>query len=196
MQTADFNYEDFSKPRAGDEKLAVRFFVKAKQDSEASREAGRPIFREHEYLQIIVPGDRNQAVVRPVSGQDKARFSKQYEHWRATQTNDITVGTPLEAWNLLTLSQIEEYKYFGVRTIEQMADLRDDTCQKITGATGLKQKAQAFLSIAKDAAPMKQVQIELDKRDIQISTMQAALDDQAKIIKQLQAGLKPQAASK
>lgn len=186
MQTAEYNHEDFTKPRAGDEKLAVRFFIKAKQDAEASQIEGRPVFREHEYVQIMVPGDRNQAIVRPLAQHDRERFSQQYDHWKKTQSNDLVVGTPLEAWGILSLAQIEEFRYFGVRTIEHMAELRDDICQKMPGAITLKQKAMKFLELAKEDAPLRKVQAELDKRDNELATLKAAVEDQAKVIKKLQ----------
>lgn len=187
MQEADFNLNDFQEGNhAADAKLAIRFFVKAKQDAEASAEAGRPIFKEVDYIQVMVPGDRNHVVIRPVSFQDKHRFSRQYEHWKQTSSNDVVVGTPLEAWNTLSISQIEEFKFFGVRTIENMAELRDDITAKIPGASTLKQKAAQFIAIAKDEAPMKKFQTEIDKRDNIIATMQKAIDDQAVILKQLQ----------
>lgn len=187
METADFNVHDFDAGNnAGDAKLSLRFFTKAKQDAELTQAEGRPIFKEVEYIQVMIPGDRNQINIHPVTNQDRARFTKQYEHWKQNKNNDTVVGTPLEAWNILTLSQIEEYRYFGIRTIEQMADLRDDVCGKITGATILKQKAQVFMAILKDEAPMKKVQVELDKRDNELATMRAAIEDQAKLIKKLQ----------
>lgn len=184
--TLEYNYEDFSKDRAGDEKLAIRFFRKAKQDSEETAKQGRPIFMEVDYIQIMVPGDRTSTVVRPVSQSDIARFEKQYDHWKKTQEEVMLEGTPLEAWGIMSLAQIEEYRYFGVRTIDQMAVLRDDVCQKIMGGTTLKQKAAKFMQLAKDEAPMRKVQAELDKRDTQIATLTAAIADQGKLIKKLQ----------
>lgn len=187
MQTAEFDYKDFEQGnRQGDKRIAVRFFVKAKQDMEKTAEAGRPIFKEVEYIHAIIPGDRNQAIVRPIAVGDKERFGAQYEHWKRTNSNDLVTGTPLEAWNVLSLTQIEEYRYFGVRTIEHMADLRDDIATKITGAVQLKQKAKAFLEFLKDEAPMKKVQAELDKRDNEIATMKSAMEDMAKQLKKLQ----------
>lgn len=183
MQVAEFDHNDFSRPRAGDERLAVRFFVKAKQDPDLTAEAGGiPKFREHEYIQIMVPGDRNNIIARPLTDRDKDRFARQYEHWKKTQTNELVTGTPLEAWGILNLAQIEEYRYFGVRTIEQLGNLNDDICQKITGAVGLKQRAQTFLAMAKDEAPMKRVQAELDKRDNQIATLTAAVEEQSRLL--------------
>jgi hypothetical protein len=192
MQTAEFNYEDFIKPRQGDEKLAVRFFRKARQDPAKSTEEGRPIFVECDYIQISVPGDKHTMVVRPVKpgGGDALRFAKQYEHWKLTQTNIEAEGTPLEVWGKLTLAQIEEYRYFGVRTVDHLADLRDDIAMKIPGSLDLKRKAQAFLAITKEEAPMRKLQEELEVRDAELASIRLAMDDQAKIIKQLQESVK------
>jgi hypothetical protein len=188
--TLEYNHEDFIKERAGDEKLAIRFFRKAKQDSEESQKQGRPIFTEVDYIQIVVPGDRTSAIVRPVTQGDIARFERQYDHWKKTQQEELLAGTPLEAWGMMSLAQIEEYRYFGIRTIEHMSDLRDDVCQKIMGSTSLKQRATAFLQLAKEEAPMKAVQVALAQRDNELDTLKAAVADQAKIIEKLQAQLK------
>lgn len=184
--TLEYNHEDFSKERAGDDKLAIRFFRKARQNSEKSLKENRPIFEEEDYIQIVVPGDRTSTIVRPVSESDKVRFEKQYTHWLKTQEEVLLEGTPLEAWGIMGLGQIEEYRYFGVRTIEQMSGLRDDVCQKIMGGLQLKAKAVAWLALAKEEAPMRKVQAELDKRDLEISSLKAALEDQGKILEKLQ----------
>jgi hypothetical protein len=190
MQIGTFegDQHEFTRPRAGDEKLAVRFFTKAAQDGEQSALQGRPIFKEVDYIQIVVPGDRTSTVVRPVSEQDKGRFLQQYEHWKKTKEEEMLMGTPLEAWGIMTVAQIEEYRYFGIRTIDQMATLRDDVCQKIMGAVQLKQRAVAFLEVAKSEAPMKTVQAELVKRDEQIATLTKAVEAQAEELKALREG--------
>jgi hypothetical protein len=185
IATADFDVNDFAKPRAGDERLAIRFFRKAKQDAEMTAKEGRPIFKEAEYIQIMVPGDRNAAHVRPVAPGDLIRFEKQYDHWKKTQSNDLMLGTPLDLMGL-TLAQVEEFRYFGIRSIEQMAELRDDVAGKIHGAQSLKQKAAKMLAAMKADAPIKQMNVELEKRDNEIATLRQAIEDQAALIKQLQ----------
>lgn len=185
LGTLDYDHTLFSRPRAGDDRLAVRFFRKAKQDPDKTAAEGRPIFVEFDYIQVMVPGDRDSAHVRPVRPSDLVRFRMQYEHWKSTQTNDAVTGTPIDVLGL-TLAQVEEYRYFGVRTVEQMAELRDDICQKMMGAVALKQKAAAYLQIIKDEAPLRKVQVELDKRDSQIESLQKAVEEQATIIRQLQ----------
>ena len=187
MQAADFDVRDFeANNSAADARLLVRFFVKAKQDPERTAAEGRPIFKEAEFIQIMVAGDRNASHIRPVAPGDKLRFGKQYDHWKKTQNNEMLTGTPLEAWGVLSLAQAEEYRYFGVRTIEQMAELRDDIVLKIPGATKLKQRAREFLDISRSEAPLKAVNAELEKRDNEIATLRKAIEDQAALIKDLQ----------
>ena len=186
LQDIEYDYTLHQRPTAGDDRLAVRFFRKAKQDPEKTTEAGRPIFVEHDYIHVMIPGDRDSAHVRPLRPLDKLRFKRQYDHWQETQQNEVVTGTPLESLGL-TLSQVEEYRYFGVRTIEQMADLRDDVCQKLLGALALKQKAQAYLQIIKDEAPLLKVQAELDRRDSQIAALTAALAEQGEMIREIKA---------
>jgi len=187
METLEFNHEDFTKPRQGDEKLAIRFFKKAYQDMDQTRAQGRPIFDEGEYMQLMVPGDRNHVIVRPISEDDKHRFAKQYEDWKKNNSDEGIIGTTLEAWNQMSLSQIEEFRYFGVRTVEHMASLRDDVMLKMPGAIKLKEQAQIFLDAAKAAAPLAAVQEELAKRDNELETLRAAIADQGALIAQLQA---------
>lgn len=184
LDVLDYDYTMHTRQFAGDDKLAIRFFRKAKQDPEKTAAEGRPIFVEHDYIQIMSPGDRN-VHIRPVRPFDLQRFERQYDHWKKTQNNDAVIGSPIELLGL-TLAQVEEYRYFGIRTVEQMAELRDDIVGKIMGATALKQKAVAFMQILKDEAPLKKVQAELDKRDSEINALKAAVDEQSSIIKQLQ----------
>jgi hypothetical protein len=183
LATFEGDQHEFTRARAGDEKLAVRFFAKATQDGEQTALQGRPIFKEVDYIQIVLPGDRTNTVVRPVSAVDAERFRLQFEHWKRTKEEQMLQGTPLEAWGIMNLAQIEEYRYFGVRTIDQMAELRDDVCQKIMGATPLKQRAIAFLAMAKDKAPLQAVQAELVKRDEQIESLTKAVEAQAAELK-------------
>jgi hypothetical protein len=181
----DYDHTLHARNRGGDDKLAVRFFKKAKQNPEKTQTEGRPIFEEVDYIQIMVPGDRTSIIVRPVGPGDEARFRKQYEHWKATQNNDLVVGTPLEAWGILNMAQIEEFRYFGIRTVENMADLRDDVVGRIMGATTLKQKAKIFVEASKAEAPMKAMREALETRDTELSALKQAVADQAKIIEQL-----------
>src|SRR5262245_17200254 len=193
-QEYDGDAELFTKESKGDDRLAVRFFLKPARDDVKSEAEGRMVFRDVEYIQIMVPGDRDNIIVRPAGEGDKRRFSKQYQDWKANERSEQVVGTPLELWGKLTLSQVEEFRYIGCRTVEQLAELRDDAMLRMPGAVDLKRKAQAFLQAQKDEAPMRMLQAELDKRDARDAERDVAMKALQDQLAQLTAQNERQAA--
>ena len=166
-----------------DAKLWVKFEERPMKDQAKSDEAGRPIFAPVEFIRIMVPGERDE-IERPATEIDKARFAKQYAHWKATG-QVATVGTPLEAWTAVTRSQVEELKFFKINTVEQLAEVPDVLGVKFMGINDLKAKAKTYLAAAAGDAPLQKMQAELDKRDAEIATLQKALKDQSEKIDQL-----------
>src|SRR3954463_8248890 len=110
METYNEDVDLFTTERKGDERLAVRFFKKAARDDVASAADGVMRFKEIDYIQIMVPGDRDNIIVRPAGEGDKRRFSKQYEDWKRNEAGEQMTGTPLEMWGRLSLPQIEEMR--------------------------------------------------------------------------------------
>jgi len=178
------------QPSEADRRLVIRFFNKAVQDMEETREKGRPVFKEVTYIQIMVPGDRESKVMRPMTWADKSRFAKQFDAWSRDNSTEGIVGTPLEAWGILSLAQIEELRYYGIRTVDHLADLRDDVVGKIMGAPELKNRAKLFIQATKENAPMVKMQEELSKRDNDIEALKKALAEQGAALARLQSGKK------
>jgi hypothetical protein len=173
METFEHDPKDFTPgdSRKGDEHLAVRFFRKAARDDVASAAEGIMRFKEVDMIQIMVPGDRDNVIVRPAGAGDINRFGKQYEDWKRNSTSEQLNGTPLELWGKLSLAQVEEYRYIGVRTIEQLSQLSDSACMKMPGSLDLKRRAAEFISLQKDEAPLRKVQAELEARDATITSL-------------------------
>src|SRR5262245_15268889 len=164
-KTFDGEYDLFTNDTRGDDRLSVRFFTKACRDDAKSADEGRMVFREVEYIQVMVPGDTGNIIVRPAGEGDKRRFVKQYTAWKRVNKEGQFVGTPLDHWGRLTLSQVEEFRYLGVRSVEQLAVLNDAAMIKMPGAAELKRKAGAFLEAQKADEPMRHLQAEIEKRD-------------------------------
>jgi predicted RecB family nuclease len=101
---------------------------------------------------------------------DKIRFPRHYERFQAGQ-KEQNIGTPLSVVPWLTPSQIEEFKFFKIMTVEQLANLIDNVGGKFMGAKQFKQKAKEFLPAAAGQAPLVQMQAELDKRDSRINDL-------------------------
>src|SRR6185295_8097500 len=117
-----WNPDDF-KTGAGDEKLLVIFHWDIVKDDMQSIEEGRPIYRDTEFVRIFVPGDKNNVIDRPVRPGDKTRFPKQYDAFKAGAGEEGQLdGTPLKDWPMVGRAQCAELHYFGIRTVEQLAE--------------------------------------------------------------------------
>jgi hypothetical protein len=129
---------------SGDEKLLVQFYVGAYHCESESREAGRPIFKDAEFVKIMVPGNKDNIVVKMVTERERQRFPMQYAAFK-NKDSEYVSGTPLKEWSALTPSQVEELNYYGIRTVEQLAGVTDANAQNILGVLALRQRGQAFL---------------------------------------------------
>lgn len=159
----------------GDDKTYAQFFMQPEQDALASREAGRPIFIDKPYIKIMVPGDKDNIVVRPVRATDMERYPRQWSAFEQKREQPLE-GTPLAEWPGVTRAQVEELAFFGIKTVEALAQMPDATAQKFMGIQSLKQKANDYIAEAKKQAPLDKMREELAMRDHEI----AALKDQMK----------------
>lgn len=181
MQTAEYNPNDFTTQgqSEADKGLLVRFFWKPKLDAAASAEAGRPVHKDVEYVDIKVPGDRSGGAVRPARQSDINRFPEHYKAFKE-RTGDVEVeGTLLSEWPACTRSQVEDLAYANVRTVEQLAAMSDAHNGQFMGINNLKRKAQEWLEVAEKQKAGIQLKVELEKRD-------ALITEQAAMLKELQ----------
>jgi hypothetical protein len=175
---------DAFKQGAGDEKLFVVFHMDILQDDAASTNEGRPIYRDTEFVRIFIPGDKSNVIDRPVRPSDRTRFPKQYSAFKAGGGEEAQlVGTPLKDWPMMGRAQCAELHYFGIRTVEQLADVRDDITLKMPGLTSLKQTAGVWLQKAKSTAEAAKISKQLDQ-------MKQTNDEQSRNLAELMAANK------
>ena len=117
----------------GDENLLVRFYMHPAKDSAASKEEGRPIFKEVPYVHIMQPGNKESIIHRKATDMDKQRFAEHFRKFEAREDQEALEGTPLIEWPGITRSQAEELKFYNVLTLEQLAAMSDTTL-KTSGA--------------------------------------------------------------
>jgi len=160
--------------RAGDDKLFVKFYSRPTKDEEKSRAAGRAIFEDVVFINIKLPGDKNNDVNRMAFPEDIQRFPVHYERFRKGQ--EQVVGTPINALPFLTEAQAESYKAMFIRTVEQLAGLPDVQAQTILGSVTHKQQAQAWLDSFKGVERLRE-EYEAEKKSMaeQMAAMQAQL---------------------
>ena len=159
----------------GDENLLVQFFNQPIPNDVKSATEGRPIFDDTEMIRIMIPGDKDNIVTRPVHDMDRKRFARAYQHWKSTG-EEATDGTPLEQWPVVTRAQVEELKFFNVRTVEQLANVSDEHASKFMGINMLKNRARDFLDAASGTAIGTELRAQLEHKDAQIASMQETLE--------------------
>lgn len=170
MQTADFDVASFENQAQAEEdkKLLVKFFIKPRPDSAASVKEGRPMFKDVEYIDIKIPGDRTGGVSRPASFHDKQRFAAHYAAFKQRVELPVS-GTPLVEWPLITRSLAEELAFHNVKTVEHLSTMSDTHSGKFMGLNTLKAKAVKWLEQAGEEAKTHELQQQLLERDERIA---------------------------
>ena len=176
METLDFDHNLFTRPDAGDESLFVVFYMGTLKNDARSEAEGRHIFDDVECVRIIVPGDKNMLIDRPATKDDKRRFAKQYAMFQQGKTEEEQVsGTRLTEWPFLSRAQVEEFRYLGMRTVEQLAEVRDDICARVPGLTTVKKNAQTWLGKAKSSAEAAKITKTLEDQAAEIATLKQVI---------------------
>ena len=168
----------------GDRKLHVTFRMDAALNDAKSREERRPIYEMVEFIKIMVPGDKDTIIDHPVTEMDRMRFPTQYERFKrgAAQVQ----GAPLSEEPWISKAQVEELKYFGIVTLEQLAGMSDANTQRAMGLQSLKQKAIARLELIKQEEPMNHLQATIDQQNELIKTQNAQLQQMAERLSKLE----------
>jgi len=167
-----------------DARLSVTFYKRSMKQDDASIEAGRPIYKEFDFVRIIVPGDALTEIDTYANESHKQRFPRQWAHYQ-NQVGDHqdVIGTPLEQWTQITRSQAEELKGLKFPTVEAIAHASDQHIQKIGMAAGMnpyafRDKAKAFLNLADQVGETNQREAEIEKLRQENATIKAASEAQ------------------
>ena len=153
--------------QGADSRLAVQFYKKSMKQEDASAEAGRPIFKEFDFVRIMIPGDNLTEIDTYAQDSHKQRFPRQWAHYQnQVAGHEDIIGTPLDQWPQVTRSQAEELRGLKFYTVEAIADCSDQQLQRIGMVAGMsphnfRLKAKAFLNLANDSAEVAQRESEL-----------------------------------
>ena len=180
-----------SDTQGADARLAVQFYKKSVKQNEASDEAGRPIFKEFDFVRIMIPGDNLTEIDTYAQESHKQRFPRQWAHYQNQVANhEDIIGTPLEQWPQVTRSQADELRGLKFHTVESIADCSDQQLQRIGMVAGMspynfRLKAKAFLNLATDSAEvahreaeMQALRQENDKIKAETDAKLAAMQEQ------------------
>lgn len=153
------------------------FEMRAIPNPRKSREQGRPIFDELEYVMIYIVGDKNTVASERVKDEHRKRWPNEYAAFKAGRQQSSS-GTPIEQWPALGISQVAEFKALHIHTVEDLAALTDAGIGKIgVGGRTWVERAKAFLEAASGGAPADRLQHENDQLRAQLDAMERKFAD-------------------
>jgi hypothetical protein len=158
-----------------DSRLQVKFYKRPVQQEQETLEAGRPIYKEFDFVHICVAGDTLTEIDTYVLNSHKLRFPIQWARYQnriGTEEQEV-VGTPVSEWPLVSKSQAEELRAMKFYTVESIANASDQQLQRMGMAAGMspyafRDKAKSYLNLATSSA-------ETDKRAQEIENLRQEL---------------------
>lgn len=169
-------------------RLHVEFYTSPKQNMKRTREEGRPIFEDAEFVRIRFAGDRNRTLEAPANQpsvrdpQDNTRWltyiDRFPDHYKAFKEGRVYRGggTPLDELPFLTASQRAELRAVNIHDAETLAAMEGEPLKKL-GMFGraLKDQAQAWLDKAKGSADLTRMAADNAALREQMEAMQRQL---------------------
>ena len=156
-----------SDENGADSRLSVKFYKRSMKQEDESAIAGRPIFKEFDFVHICVPGDTLTEIDTYANDSHKSRFPRQWAHYQnQVGSHEDVVGTPIDQWPQVTRSQADELRGLKFHTVESIANCSDQQLQRIGMVAGMsphnfRLKAKAFLNLANNSAEVAQREAEL-----------------------------------
>lgn len=154
------------------------FYVEPVENTFRSSQEGRPCFDDIEFVKLLIPGDRNNQPVKRVDDEDRARWPKHYEAFKAGLEPPVD-GTPLIGWPPINRSQVQELAYFHIKTVEQLAGVHDGQLQNLPmGSRELRSQAITYLEVAeKGTGPLAVLVKRADDAEAQNALLQAQMKE-------------------
>jgi len=172
-----------------DSRLAVKFYKRAVKQEYESNEAGRPIYKDFDFVRIMVAGDNLTEIDTYAQESHKQRFPRQWLQYQASQDSSSEIhGTPVEQWPLISQSQAQELRAIKFLTVESIANASDLQLQRIGMIAGMsphsfRDKAKTFLNLAEESAEaskraeeINQLKQELAQKEMENAKIKAETD--------------------
>lgn len=142
----------------------VRFYKHPVLQGFESRQAGREIYKDADFIEIQIPGQKNQIVKRKVQDKDKATYPVEWNAYSAGSGEDVT-GSPIGHLPGISPSRVLDMKANGVHTIEQLVGLSEIGIQKLGhGARALIKTGNEYLGQSSELDEVKKTNDALSKQ--------------------------------
>lgn len=154
-----------------------RFFLEPVHMAFKSEQAGKPIYEDREYVQIITPGIAKSQPIEEVNADHKRRWPREYQIFQDGLEEPID-GTPLEQWTPMTPAMCLMLKAMHIRTVEELAGITDTVLQDIgMGGRQFRDRAKAYVEATETEAPLQAAIARAEAAEAAVQSLQRQLDD-------------------
>lgn len=175
--------------------LHPRFFTDGVKDEVASKKEGRPVFKNVEFVEVMIAGNRQLKPIFPahsvwksmeVDGEFREityaeRFRDAYRKFKEQGVTSES-GTPVEELTFIDTAKRMELRALNIYTAEALAGLADRDLKALgMGGRDLREQAKAYLNKAKDTASATQMQAENDALKQRIAQLEAAANQSPQV---------------
>ena len=162
--------------------FTIRFYQDSVQLGFQSEAAGHPVFEDRDFIEINIPGDMGNVIVREATDNDKKQHANLFAQYKSGLEPSIE-GIPLENWARLTRAQVLNYKALNFQTVEQIAEMSDTAAGKVgLGAMPDRTAAKAYLELAKDSALAMKQSLIIERQDNEMADLKRQVAELAALI--------------
>jgi hypothetical protein len=147
----------------------VRFHKHPVLQGFESRKAQREIYKDEDFIEIQVPGQKNQISHRAVQDKDKREYPTEWNAYEAGSDEGLT-GSPVGHLPGVSPSKVLELQSLGIHTVEQLVDLSETGIQKLGhGARALIKTGEQYLGQTSEIEDVKKKNEAIEKQNTTLS---------------------------
>ena len=163
--------------------LLVKFYMEPYLNKAKSKEQGRPIYEDVEFVSIKPVGTRTNGIVRKATSLDLEWYPEHYAKFKARVEGERNVeGSLLVDWPPIPRALVEEYKFLNIFTVEQLAAVSDTNLRH--GMLAWREKAKLFLETAHinvNAERMAEIEQENAEMKRQLAELMASREQETPV---------------
>ena len=161
--------------------VAVAFGMNPTIDKAKTKEAGHDVYKDVEFVKIVVPGDKTSMLLQPSNDSYRRRFPNAYASFQKREKRGTVEGMLLEQWPAISRAVAMTLYAAHIQTVEALAEVHDGNIDRlsIANARELRDKARAWLKHAKDGAQTLKDAAEKKQLQDQIAALQAQITELA-----------------
>jgi len=165
-----------------DEQLMVGFYRRSVHNKARSQSEGKPVYESRDFVKIQHPGESLNVVDREATEQDKQRWPHRWAQY-SQNISQAPDGIPMNLCFPHKPEIEQTLRGYNIHTVEQLANLSAHAIQTIgMGAQDWVNAAKKYISQAEKGVDHHQFEQAIQKKDMQIQTMQRQIEELTRLI--------------